>query len=95
VNKTVEIGGIAKIVPWDCEGIEQPYGWSSAEHTREGSLKLKGKKKIPPDVNALVVERIESPAVTVTDNNIENRVYYWCISEAGRLLVDTRFVEPV
>ena len=90
-----ENGDIVRIVPWDCEGIEPPYGWSSVENTREGTLKLKGKKKIVANINALVVERVESPAVTLTENKIENRVYYWCMSEAGRLLVDSRFVEAV
>lgn len=90
-----ENGDIVRIVPYDCEGIEPPYGWSIVENTREGTLKLKGKKKIAANVNALIVERIESPAATLTEHQIDNRVYYWCMSEMGRLLVDSRFVEAV
>jgi len=88
-------GDIVKLVPWDCEGIENPYGWSSAENTREGTILLKGKKKISPGVNALVVERVESSATTLNESKIENRVYYWCMSEAGRLFVDSRFIEAI
>jgi hypothetical protein len=94
VNK-FENGDIVKLIPWDCEGIEPPYGWASAEHTQGGFLRLKGKKKITPGINALVVERVESPATTLTEDKIENRIYYWCMSESGRLLVDTRFIERV
>ena len=91
----IEAGEIVKIVPWDCEGIEDPYGWQTVDTMPDGRYRLKGRKKIKPDINAVVIERIQAKATTVTEKDIDERVYYWCMSEAGRLLVDCRFIKPV
>lgn len=91
----IEAGEIVKIIPWDCEGIENPYGWQTID-TREGKSRLKGKKDVRPNTNALVVERVE---VVLEDrfhhDQPGTRVYYWCVCDAGRLMVDSRFVEKV
>jgi len=88
----VESGEIATIVHYDNEGIEKPYGWTTVD-TWDGKSRLKGRKDIPVGINALVIERV---AVTLEDrfhhDQPGERVYYWCMCEAGRLMVDSRFV---
>lgn len=89
----IEAGEIARIVHYECEGIENPYGWHTVD-TRDGKSRLKGRKNIPVGTNALVVERV---IIELEDrfhhDNAGTRVYYWCMCEAGRLMVDSRFVE--
>lgn len=91
----IESGEIARIVQFDCEGIERPYGWQTVD-TRDGKSRLKGRKDIPPDSNALIIERVE---VELEDRFHHDqpgmRIYYWCMGPAGRLMVDSRFVEKV
>ena len=91
----IEAGSIARIVQFDCEGIERPYGWQTVD-TRDGKSRLKGRKDIPHDSNALVIERLE---IELEDrfhhDQPGSRIYYWCMSPAGRLMVDSRFVEKV
>jgi hypothetical protein len=91
----IESGSIVRIVPWDCEGIEQPYGWMSVERVAENKNRLKGKKKIDGGTDALVVERVEMDTHTLMEDNYGLRVYYWCMSKHGRLLVDMKFIESV
>jgi len=88
-------GEIAKIVCWECEGIEQPYGWTSVDRLQEPRSRLKGKKKIRPDTDALVIERIETSAKNLMDEDLGRGVYYWCVTESGRLLVDSRFIKAL
>lgn len=95
MDAKIEPGEIAKIVSWDCEGIEEPYGWQTVDTMPDGRYRLKGRKKIKPDINTVVIERVQAKATTVTEKDIDERVYYWCMSEAGRLLVDCRFIKSV
>jgi hypothetical protein len=91
----IEAGEIALIVHFDNEGIERPYGWSTVD-TREGKSRLKGRKDVPAGTNALVIERVE---IELEDrfhhDQPGRRIYYWCMSPAGRLMIDSRFVEKV
>ena len=94
-NTTIKIGDLVCIIPWDCEGIEQPYGhlifekkyWHPEKQmTMENFRK---KTKITPGSKALVTGREE---VTGTHSN---QIFYWCLVESKQLIVSHRFIEPV
>jgi hypothetical protein len=88
-------GEIAKIVCWECEGIEPPYGWASLDKAQEGRARLKGKKKIRPETDALVIERVETAAKNLMEEDLGKGIYYWCVTDSGRLLVDSRFLKAL
>jgi hypothetical protein len=83
-------------VAWDCEGIENPYGWQRIDRAfveNPNAKRLKGRKPIETGTNALVVERVQ-----LDENFVDlrgERVYYWCVLAGSRLLVDARFIEVV
>ena len=56
---------------------------------------LKGKKKIKPETDALVIERIETNAKNLMDDDLGKGIYYWCVTDSGRLLVDSRFIKAL
>lgn len=91
----IETGGLAKIVPWDCEGIESPYGWSSVDNMSDGRSRFKGRKSIDANTDAVILERLEIKGSTITDEDLGTRIYYKCWSKSGRLFVDSRFLEAV
>jgi len=96
MQNQIEPGNIVKIVPWDCEGIEPPYGWQRIDRAlveNPNAKRLKGRKSIEAGSNALVVERIKLDE-SVIDIRGE-RVYYWCVLAGARLLVDERFIEAL
>ena len=94
--KEIAAGEIVKIIPWDCEGIENPYGWQRIDRAlveNPNAKRLKGRKAIEPGTNALVVEKVQ-----LDENFVDlrgERVYYWCVLAGSRLLVDARFIEAV
>ena len=94
--KEISVGEIVRIVPWDCEGIENPYGWQRIDRAlveNPSAKRLKGRKSIEPGTNALVVERVQ-----LDENFVDlpgECVYYWCVLAGSRLLIDTKFIEAV
>jgi len=96
VEPKIEAGSIVRIVPWDCEGIENPYGWQRIDRAlveNSNAKRLKLRKSIEPGTNALVVERVQLDE-SFGDLSGE-RVYYWCVLAGSRLLIDTKFIEAV
>lgn len=94
--KEIMAGDIVRIVPWNCEGVENPYGWQRIDRAlveNPKAKRFKGRKLIDPGSNALVIERID------TDTNFldvpDEKVYYWCMLAGARLLVGAKFIEPV
>lgn len=93
-ESSIKVGDIVWIVQAKSSS-EEPHGWSSVSLMPDGRYRLKERKKIRSNVNAVIIEKVQKAATTITDISLDERVYYWCISEAGRLLVDCKFVEPV
>lgn len=90
-----KIGDLVTIAPWDCEGIENPYGYLVFEKrdwdpkVKKMFEKLQKKVKIKPGASALVTGH---EIVTETYGG-EN--YYWCLVEGNHLIVSHRFISPV
>lgn len=91
----VKIGDLISIEPWDCEGIENPYGYRIYDKRDWDPLKkkmfekLSGKVKINPGSKALVTGR-----ESVNLGNLED-VMFWCLVEGHQLIVSSRFVQRV
>jgi len=88
-----KIGDLVSIEPWDCEGIERPYGFKTYDKRDWDPLKkkmfekLSGKVRITSGSKALVTGREE-----VDLGNIED-VMFWCLVEGRQLIVSSRFVQ--
>jgi hypothetical protein len=83
-----EIGEIVTIEPWDCEGVEMPWGLDGKkEDIKLSKTMLKYKKiKIPPSTVGMIISyhMDESP-------NMVDKIYH--IMTQGRVLrVPCRFV---
>ena len=89
----VQIGDLISIEPWDCEGIERPYGYKTYDKRDWDPLKkkmfekLRGKVRISSGSKALVTGREE-----VNLDHIED-VMFWCLVEGQQLIVSSRFVQ--
>ncbi len=89
----VQIGDLISIEPWDCEGIERPYGYKTYDKRDWDHLKnkmfekLSGKVRITSGSKALVTGREE-----VNLDHIED-VMFWCLVEGQQLIVSSRFVQ--
>ena len=86
-------GELLRVVPWDCEGVEMPYGhresfkmWDPAK--QKAYEDIRKKVKIPPDSPALVMERI-------ADSESSRSPLYWCIVNGDRLLISHIFLERI
>ena len=92
IDDKIQIGELVMFEPWDCEGIEQPFGFRVYDNrywepkTKMMLEKLSGRKKITPGAKGLVTGREE-----VTLGNF-NDVMLWCLVEENQLLVSTRFI---
>lgn len=86
-------GELLRVVPWNCEGIEMPYGYKehfkmwdpSKQKTYED---LRKKRKITPGTPALVTEK-------VTDPDSFRSPLYWCIVEGEKLIISHTFLEKM
>ena len=92
IDDKIQIGDLVMFEPWDCEGIEQPYGFRVYDNRywdpkiKKMLEKLTGRKKISPGAKGLVTGR-----EIVTFSNFED-VMLWCLVEEKQLLVSTRFI---
>jgi hypothetical protein len=92
MDDRVKIGDLVIFKPWDCEGIEMPYGhrehvklWDpDKQKTKEDFRK---KSSITPGATGLVTERVE-----IDTGYGDKRDSYWCIVEGSRLIVPSHFV---
>ncbi len=90
-----KIGDLVSIEPWDCEGIEMPYGHLEFEkrdwdpEKKKMFERLRKKVKIMPGSKALVTG---TEQVSV---NFGGETYYWCLVEGNQLIVSHRFISPV
>lgn len=88
----IQIGELVMFEPWDCEGVEQPYGYKVFDkrdwdpHKKKMLEKLSGRRKITPGAKGLVTGYEEVVRGNHTD------VMLWCLVEEGHLLVSTRFI---
>lgn len=95
MDHRVKEGDLVTFEPWDCEGIEMPYGyrelvklWDPAKNkTLE---EFRRKTKITPGATGMVTERVELDIGTDSP-----QIRYWCIVEGQRLIVSTQFVNRV
>ena len=92
IDDKIQIGDLVMFEPWDCEGIEQPYGYKVFDKRdwdpfkKKMLEKLSGRCKITPGAKGLVTGREE----VVRGNHTE--VMLWCLVQEGQLLVSTRFI---
>jgi hypothetical protein len=92
---TISVGDLVSFEPWDCEGIEMPYGFKEHLNLWDPEKKkiredLRKKEKITPGATGLVTE-----AITVSLSNDTEKPMFWCIVEGKRLLVHNIFVNKV
>jgi hypothetical protein len=91
----VQIGDLISLEPWDCEGIENPYGYKIYDkrdwdpQKKKMFEKLSGKVRIVPGSKALVTGR-----ESVDLGNIKDTMF-WCLVEGRQLRVSSRFVQRV
>ena len=91
----VKAGDLVTFEPWDCEGIEMPYGFSEKANLWDPQKKkmredLRKKVMITPGVTGMVAE--------VVDVNLQegsSHTLYWCMVEGRRLLVGQNFINRV
>ena len=86
-------GELLRVIPWDCEGIEMPYGFRELFKTWDPEKKktfedLRKRVKIVPGSSALVMER-------VVDQDSFRSPMYWCIVGNERLLISHTFLEKM
>lgn len=95
VHSTLQIGDLVVIEPWNCEGIQKPYGhvifdkkhWDPA--TKKMTEQLQKKVKITPGSKALVTGK------ELIGTAYSEEPYYWCLVEGRQLIVSHRFITPV
>ena len=91
----VKIGDLISIEPWDCEGIENPYGYKIYDKRDWDPLKkkmfekLSGKVRITAGSKALITGREE------VDLGNNEDVMFWCLVEGRQLIVSSRFIQQV
>ena len=90
-----KIGDLVSIEPWDCEGIEMPYGHLEFEkrdwdpEKKQMFERLRKKVKIMPGSKALVT------GTEQVSLHFGGETYYWCLVEGKQLIVSHRFISPV
>ena len=90
-SSKIQVGDLVKVEPWDCEGIEPPWGWTSSGNvigmtSREVRSGLR--KKISPGSNGLVIDR--SPH-TEEDND----PHCVLVVDGKKLNVPSRFIHKI
>lgn len=94
-DNRIKIGDLVTIVPWDCEGIEQPYGHKIYEkkswdqHKQKMFENFSKKVKITPGSKALITGREE------VSKDYNHQIFFWCLVEGNQLIVSHHFIEPV
>jgi len=62
MSEKLQGGDLVSIEPWDCEGIEPPWGWTSGDERKRVMESNKSyatkisRKKLIPGVSGLVIE---------------------------------------
>ncbi len=94
-HSTFQIGDLVSIEPWNCEGIQNPYGHAifDKKHWDPNKKKmfeqLQKRVKITPGSKALITGK------DVVKTNFNEEPYYWCLVEGRQLIVSHRFISPV
>lgn len=91
----VKAGDLVTFEPWDCEGIEMPFGFSELAKLwdpvkKKNKEDLRRKVKITPGITGMVAEVVELQS---EDEN--PRTLYWCMVEGRRLIVGQHFINKV
>jgi hypothetical protein len=81
---------LVSVLPWDCEGIENPWGWfpDKPPPKRSESPRRFNKVKISPSATGIVIEE----GSAVTDDFDE---HYVVLVEGKALSVPIRFLHKV
>jgi len=95
MDSRVKTGDLVTFEPWDCEGIEMPFGFK--EHVKlwdpdkkKTKEDFRRKTKITPGATGMVTEVFEF------DTGAENKqTMYWCVVEGQRLAVGHQFINRV
>ena len=92
--ETISVGDLVRFEPWDCEGVEMPYGfkehvslWDSQKQKMREDFRKK--IKIEKGSTGFVTEILESK-----EDTHESR-YFWCVSGSSRLLVPHIFIHKI
>jgi len=84
-------GDLVLLEPWDCEGIEAPWGWKTPyqgpESEEIGKVPTpRLKYKLKPYSLGLVLAR------SILGESHRQQIAYWCIVEGVQLLIPSRFI---
>jgi hypothetical protein len=95
MDHIIKIGDLVSIEPWDCEGIELPYGFKVHDkHVWDPMKKqmlesLIGRVKITAGSKGFVTGR-----EYVTIRHAEN-IMFWCLVEGQHLIISQHFVNRI
>lgn len=81
----IKEGDLVSIEPWDCEGIEPPWGFDSFVLERPSS-RLPLKMKIPPGTVGLVVDNSQNKPIE------DSQSYFIVIVGERKLRIPFRFL---
>jgi hypothetical protein len=88
MNIKLQPNDLIRIEPWDCEGIEQPWGWFQDDPPSSKKMKKFKKVKLSSGSTGIVIEQ----GMPVTDDYDEHCVI---LVESKALSVPVRFLHRV
>jgi len=89
----IQVGDLVKVEPWDCEGIEQPWGWDPNRLTSKVTSKVMARqqrKAIRGGSDALVVDTFD-----YENDDGSNAEHLMLVVEGKRLVVPVRFLHKI
>lgn len=86
----IQSGDLVKVEPWDCEGIEQPWGWDPNQIVSKPTTKVMARQRKHPvraGCDALVVDKFD-----YENENGNVAEHLLLIVDGKRLVVPVRFI---
>ena len=93
VQVKIQVGDLVKVEPWDCEGIEQPWGFDPnriMSKPTSKSMARQMKRPISAGCDALVVDTFDYES-----DSGHVKEHFTLVVEGKRLIVPVRFLHKI
>jgi hypothetical protein len=93
VQVKIQVGDLVKVEPWDCEGIEQPWGWDPnriGSKVTSKAMSRQLRRTIRGGSDALVVDTFD-----YENDEGSTAEHFTLVVEGKRLVVPVRFLHKI